>query len=133
VTLRQVEVRKLADGADGPSTAGEVVAHSAAEWAAAWTAAGGDAGAVPPIDGVDFEREVVVGLFAGQRPTGGWAIELGPARPVGGGAGASLAYAVVGPGKGCMTTQALTAPYLVAAVAGDDVTFIRSERLAACE
>jgi hypothetical protein len=123
--------RELASGSDGPSTAGEIVATSAEEWREKWAASGATIEA-PDVGGVDFSAEVAVGIFAGERPTGGWKID--PAVEVKTqGRFAAVAYAVVGPGEGCQSTQALTSPYLVLAVKGEAVRFEREERKEPCD
>ena len=123
--------RALDSGTDGPTTAGEIVAKSAEEWQEKWTASGAT---TPPPDvaDVDFEREVVVGLFAGEKPSGGWSIDPDVDVKVQGRFG-SVNYTVVGPGDGCQTSQALTAPYLVLAVKASSVRFVASEKLEPCE
>lgn len=123
--------RILGTGNDGPPTAGEIVASSAEEWQEKWTASGSTAPA-PDVSEVDFDREVVVGVFAGEKPSGGWSIDENVEVKVQGRFGA-VNYTVVGPGEGCMSSQALTFPYLVAAVRAESVRFVASERLEPCE
>lgn len=122
--------REISSGTTGSPTAGEIVATSNQEWRDKWLASEAT-GPPPEVEDVDFTKEVVVALFAGERPTGGWRIEdLEVKRQ---GTFSAVSYAVVGPGKGCMTTQALTSPYLVLAVKGERVRFESSERLEPCE
>lgn len=58
---------------------------------------------------IDFTKEYVVGVFAGEKSSGGHAIavtgiqDLGDTR--------TLSVTLTAPGEGCMNTQALTAPY----------------------
>ena len=66
--------REITSGNDGgATTAGEIVGTSADDFAQKW-AASGATGAAPDVADVDFETEVAVALFAGERPTGGWRI-----------------------------------------------------------
>lgn len=123
--------RILDSGTDGPAKAGEIVATSAAEWEEKWSGAGATTTA-PDVSEVDFEREVVVGLFAGEKPTGGWKISEDVDAKIQG-RFAAVVYTVVGPGEGCQSTQALTSPYLVAAVKANSVRFTASERMDDCE
>src|SRR4030095_13647772 len=51
----------------------EVVVQSEGDWKKLWTQHAPD-GAPPPA--VDFESELVVGVFAGQQPTAGYRIEI---------------------------------------------------------
>jgi len=123
--------RELSSGTTGSPTAGEIVATSAEEWREKWTASGATA-AVPEVGDVDFEREVAVAIFAGERPTGGWKID--PAvRVKRQGTFAAVVYEIVGPGDGCSSSQALTSPYLVLAVKGQRVRFESTERTEPCE
>ena len=123
--------RELNAGTNGPATAGEVVATSAEDWREKWVATGATVPA-PDVNDVDFGSEVVVGLFAGERSTGGWKIDPDVTVKVQG-RFAAVAYEIVGPGEGCQSTQAITAPYLVLAVKGEAVRFERSERTEPCE
>ncbi len=128
----QVRTATLAEGARGPLRAGEVVARSAAEWAATWRDHEGP-GDPPAVDGVDFAASMVVGVFAGQRPTGGFRVVPAAVKRDGGEMYA-VAYEVVSPGKGCMVSQALTSPFLVLTVpAGPQVTFSSNERAEDCQ
>lgn len=63
---------------------------------------------------IDFNRESVVFLLAGQKPTGGYAVEPRRARI----AGQTLVVDanVRVPGTDTITTQALTSPYAVVAI-----------------
>ncbi|GGJ62861.1 hypothetical protein GCM10008939_03380 [Deinococcus aquiradiocola] len=57
-----------------------------------------------------------VGVFLGQRPTGGYSVSLNNARIVGG--VLELSLNVSAPGAGTITTQALTSPWIIADVTG---------------
>ncbi len=50
----------------------QVVARTAAQWSALWKEHAGTG--APPA--VDFTRSMVVGVFAGSRPTAGFAVEI---------------------------------------------------------
>lgn len=123
--------REIATGTDGPSTPGEIVAKSADEWAQKWAGTGATA-AAPDVSDVDFEKEVAVGIFAGEKPTGGWKIGPNVEVKVQGRFGA-VSYEVIGPGEGCQSTQALTSPYLVLAVKASTVRFTKSEKTEPCK
>lgn len=128
----EVSTSTLAEGARGPLRPGEVVARSPAEWDAAWRDHEGP-GDPPAVDGVDFADSMVVGVFAGQRPTGGFRVVPGAVKR-GGGETYAVAYEVVSPGKGCMVSQALTSPFLVMVVpAAPQVTFSSNERAEDCQ
>jgi hypothetical protein len=67
---------------------------------------------------VDFSRDVVIAVAAGQRPTGGHAIAVERVAR----AGKSMTVDVVEtvPGPGCWTTQQITPPVVVVVVAAAD-------------
>jgi hypothetical protein len=124
--------RQLAAGNDGGApTPGEIVGTSADDFASKWTASGATASA-PDVGDVDFTSEVVVAIFAGERPSGGWRIGPDVDVKIQGRFGAVI-YEILGPGDGCTSTQALTHPYLVLAVKAGNVRFESSERMVPCE
>ena len=123
--------RELATGDDGAPTATELVATSAEEWAQKW-AASGATGSPPDVSDVDFEKEVAVALFLGEKPTGGWRISPDVEVRTQGQFGAVI-YEKLGPGDGCTTTQAITYPYVALAVKAKNLRFESTERMAPCE
>lgn len=62
-----------------------------------------------PLPAIDFSRYVVLALFQGERPSGGYALQVDAVRNIGG----SLIVAVgdVEPGQGCTVTDGKTAPF----------------------
>mgnify|MGYP000309458315 CR=1 FL=1 len=123
--------RELASGDGGSTTAGELVATSADEWAAKWAESGATASA-PDVSEVDFESEVAVAIFGGEKPSGGWRFGSNVAVRIQG-QFAAVAYELLGPGDGCTTSQALTTPYLALAVKGSAVRFEGTERMVPCD
>ncbi|HYF29283.1 MAG TPA: protease complex subunit PrcB family protein [Candidatus Paceibacterota bacterium] len=69
-------------------------------------ARGGQELAPPPVD---FNTEYVIGVFAGEKPTGGHMIEVTSIRDLGDTRTLSVTETV--PGASCVVTQAFTAPY----------------------
>jgi len=67
-----------------------------------------------PAPSVDFEKESVVFLIMGPRPTGGYAVT--PESVTRSGNDLFVKTRIQEPEKGAMTTQAFTAPYAVIAV-----------------
>src|SRR5215510_9631615 len=63
----------LASGVDQPT---QIVIRSQNDWAALWSRHIRTQIAPPPPPSVDFSRDMVLALFMGQRPTGGYAIEV---------------------------------------------------------
>ena len=63
---------------------------------------------------VDFSSNMVVGIFLGTRPTGGYGAEIVSAQPDGG--TLIVKYKETRPGRGSMTAQVLTSPFHLVAV-----------------
>jgi hypothetical protein len=63
---------------------------------------------------VAFDRHAVVAAFMGEKPTGGYAVVI--ERAVRRGDVLEVELALYEPGPGCMTTQAITQPFVFAAV-----------------
>ncbi len=112
----------------------EVVVRSDAEWRRAWLGAHPNrAAGPPPAPAVDFSRDLVVIVTAGEQRTGGVTVGVESVRPRADG-GVDVAYTVSRPGAGCMSTQQVTAPVDVVRLArlAGEVRFIRRERAAPC-
>lgn len=80
-----------------------------------------EAPAAPPA--VDFEERVVVFASLGQRPTGGYRVELERAVHDEDRGVVELTVREVEPGPSCMVQQVLTFPYLLAAVEAVDASY----------
>lgn len=92
-------------GQCGVAAPGARVIADAAAWQALWKEAFS-----APAPEVDFGRHVAVAVFAGLKPTGGWAPEFLPpeARD-----GLVVPYRVRGPGPGAFVIEAFTQPYAI--------------------
>ena len=88
------------------------------EYLTLWSSLVGE-GPAPPID---FERESVLIIFGGQRPTGGY--KISPQSITREGEKLVVVAPIVPPAKGSMTIQVLTAPYVVLAIEKVDVTHV---------
>jgi hypothetical protein len=93
----------------GVGEARRLIIRDANAWAEFWSEL-----RVGDTPAVDFTRDVVVAVSAGQRPTGGYEIAVGGVRQVNG----ELMVEVVEttPGPNCMTTASLTQPVDVVVV-----------------
>jgi hypothetical protein len=100
------------------------VVRSAREWAALWREHAPDRQA--PL--VDFRRNHVVAVFAGTKPTGGFEVLIGEIRR--GERRATVNVTLIKPGRGTVTTLALTQPFAMRIVPRlpDRVEFIMRER-----
>ena len=87
----------------------QIVVRSQSEWDALWARHMRVRTAPPPPPAVDFSTEMVVALFLGERPTGGYAIEMTRVERT----DSSLAvhFRVTKPDPGAMLMQVLTQPF----------------------
>lgn len=115
-------------GASGLTDPTRAVIASASEWEAAWARITSLLVPAPDVPAVDFGSAQVVLIGLGQRPSGGYGIELaGVDRAEG---AITVTVREVRPGPGCLTTQALTQPVLALALAsGSDQVQFREETL----
>jgi len=111
----------LASGVGQPT---QIVVRSQNEWTALWSRHMRAPSAPPPPPSVDFSRDMVVALFMGERPTGGYAIEVTQIERTD--AGLSIRYRTRHPDPSAMQTQALTQPFHLIKLArvDDSVTFV---------
>ena len=98
-------------------------ARSAGEWATLWNQHAGER----PRPPVDFAREMVVGVFLGSRPTGGFSIDVVGAREEGG--ALVVQYRETRPPPRSVAAQILTSPYHIVTLParGGDVRFEKIE------
>ena len=87
----------------------ELVVHDAASWEGTWERLTAATVPAPDRPVVDFSRDVVLVVAAGERPSGGWRVTVDAVRPAADG-GLDVTYTVAGPAPECFTTQVITAP-----------------------
>jgi len=109
----------LAKGAQsGVREPTQVVIRSRDDWLVFWGRHARMQAGPPSAPPVDFSREMVVALFMGERPTGGYAIEI--TRVERADSGLAVHYRSKGPDQGAMLTQALTQPFHLIKLPRDD-------------
>lgn len=116
------EVRVVASGSNAamsPAARVAILASNEAAFRTEWARVVGTA----ELPAVDFETESVVFLLAGQRNTGGYAIEAVSATVEG--EMLVVDATVRSPGARAIVTDALTSPYAVVAVKARGVTTVR--------
>jgi hypothetical protein len=102
----------------------QVAIRTREEWVALWarhTRAQVQPSSAPPVD---FSREMVVGIFLGERATGGYEVEITKAER--GETGLRIHYRSKSPDPGAMVTQARTQPYHVIKLVRDDSPLVFS-------
>ena len=96
----------------GVTTQQESVARTPEEWQRLWQAH--QPGGARPLPALDFSREMAIAIFAGQRPTGGFAVAVEQVTESA--SGIEVVYRVTPPPPGSMVSQALTSPFQIIAV-----------------
>jgi hypothetical protein len=94
----------------GVETMRQVTVRTAAEWQKLWKEHSPD----EKLPVVDFNANMVVGIFLGSKPSAGYQVEILNVRPEGN--DVVVEYAQKQPGRGMMTAQILTEPYDLVAV-----------------
>ena len=94
-----------------------IVARDQAKLDEVWDLAGVDPSTDDRVGAVDLRTHTVVGFFAGERATGGYAIEVKMSKEE---RGTVLNAEVVAPPIGAMVTQAFTYPFVVVAIPRGD-------------
>jgi hypothetical protein len=121
---QQVTIRTLGQGAVSQiQQQRRVVVRTEAEWRRLWTQHAG-AEAAPPA--VDFRRDMVLAAFMGERPTGGFQVQIAGVRRDRG----SLLVDVreQQPRPDDIVTQAFTAPFHLVAVPRSDARVVWGPR-----
>jgi hypothetical protein len=113
IVLALVPFVSIGEGtASGIADPREVVVRSEQEWKTLWRQ---HAPSGPP-PAVDFRKEIVVGVFAGQRPTEGYRVEI--VRVERESEGFSVVYRVEGPAPDALAAQVLTQPFKLVRLPG---------------
>ncbi len=93
----------LSSGIDEP---GQFIVRNAADWAALWQRIQSHRRPTPTLPEVDFEREMMIVVAAGQHRTGGYSIRIDRAWREG--AKTIIVVHEEAPGPGCVVASAIT-------------------------
>jgi hypothetical protein len=106
------------------SAARQATVRDREEWASLWRAHGSSR----PLPGVDFSREMVVGVFLGSRPNAGFAVEIVGYREAGD--AVVVQYREITPAPDAITAQVIVSPYDMVAIPkrAGSVTFEKAGR-----
>lgn len=120
------DVLKAGQQAFGFEKAAEKVIRTEAEWTEVWKAIESTRVPRPPPDPVDFSKSCLIGVFAGERRTGGYSLAIQAVTRKPDGKTLLVDVRESGPAKGKMVTQAFTSPYVIVRVPrGDFVLEVR--------
>ncbi|MDB5264452.1 MAG: hypothetical protein JWN64_23 [Parcubacteria group bacterium] len=78
-----------------------------------------------PVPDVDFSKEYVVAIFAGQKSSGGYSVKVSKIEDST--TTRKVYITLTAPGSGCITIQALTSPYQFVRVSNTTLTLSRQE------
>lgn len=120
-----VSFRVLDSGvhASGVTNATNYAAYSESSYLKLWGMVHGTDKTPPP--NVDFSTEYVIGVFAGQKPTGGYTVAVDTVSDENG--TRTVHIALTKPGPGCITNQMVTSPYQLIAVPRSDAALAHAE------
>ncbi len=106
-----------------------LIIKNAKDWTQLWNSLGHSA--LPPE--VDFTSDMIIGVFQGEKSTGGYGIEINKIIEKGNAIEASVTE--TSPGRGCMVTLAFTSPFQVVKAQRSDkeVVFKTEKVITQCE
>jgi len=104
----------------------QVTVRDQTEWEALWKRHTSNQSPPLPVPVVDFGTEMVVGLFAGDKTTGGYEVEITGAELKG--SNLYIFYLEKNPAPGGMTIQAVTQPFHLIKLARQDIPVVFVKR-----
>jgi hypothetical protein len=94
----------------------QIVVRSPEQWKALWKKHVASDPNSPPAPAVDFNNNIVAAVFSGEKPTGGYAVEIIAAEKSDG--ALLIYYREMSPRPGSIVTQVLTQPFHMVTVSG---------------
>ena len=94
----------------------QMVVRSPEQWKALWKRHVASDPNSPPAPAVDFNNNVVAAVFSGEKPTGGYTVEITAAEKSDG--ALLIHYREMSPRPGGIVTQVLTQPFHIVTIAG---------------
>lgn len=86
---------------------------------------GNDASNTPPIPQIDFSRQEVVAVFAGEKPTGGYDIAVSGIQDSSN--ERMVSVTITAPGPSCMVAESQTSPFQVVTVPVSTLPFAHTD------
>jgi hypothetical protein len=114
-------------------TSGSRVVGDTATWSALWAQMWANESAPPALPAVDFSTTSVLVAWMGQRPTGGYEIDVTRVTESAGMASANVVW--TSPGPACPTVQLVTSPIVVVSIPHRDpasVQFLVTQATRSC-
>jgi hypothetical protein len=104
----------------------QIAIRNQAEWTELWKRHAANKPKQPLLPEINFGQEMVVAVFLGEKPTGGYGIQIIQVAKTD--RGVEVSYREQSPAPGAMTIQALTQPFHIVRIPknnGDEVSFRR--------
>ena len=105
----------------------QIVVQSVSDWKGLWQNHTAPQQEAPPPPGIDFGREIVIGVFLGSRPTGGYVAEI--VSIVKDNGMTTVTFKESTPPHGSMVTQSLTQPFHLVRVPKKGIQTVRFRRV----
>lgn len=120
---------KAGSNAFGQPKPAESLVRTKPEWEAVWKSMESTTVPRPPAPEIDFGKTSVIVVFAGEKPTGGYKLEVRSVTRTSDGKTLIVDVLEKAPGKGAIVTQAFTSPYQAIGVpAGDFAVEVKRSR-----
>jgi hypothetical protein len=123
---RILKIRHLATGnSSGIHESVIVAAGDAVAWQGLWDRHTANITPKPALPAVDFSKEMVIAVFDGDKPTGGYTLRI--KKVVSTPKATEVKVATTSPSKGAATSQMVTQPYDIVATPKTDAPVQRQE------
>jgi hypothetical protein len=117
MTVTQLKFETLAKNTrSGVREPLQIVVRSPEQWKALWKKHVGSDPNSPPAPAVDFNNNIIAAVFSGEKPTGGYTVEITAAEKSDG--MLLIHYRETSPRPGGIVTQALTQPFHIVTIVG---------------
>jgi len=124
---RQIPFQTIAKGTrSGVSEAGQVIVRTQAEWNALWQKHSSMESSPSQAPAIDFNKEIVIGIFRGQKPTGGYDVEITSVERSNG--TLIVSFREKSPQPGAVLTQAFTQPFHMVRIEINETLAVRFRR-----
>ena len=104
----------------------QIVVRTQAEWNALWQKHTSMESNPPPAPAIDFNKELIIGIFLGQKPTGGYEVEVTSVERSEG--MLTVSFREKSPRPGAILTQAFTQPFHIVRIGINGTESVRFRR-----
>jgi len=126
-STEQVSFKTIAKGArSGVREPSQIVIRSQSEWQKLWRQHTSTSTAPAPLPAVDFDKEMVAAVFLGEKPTGGYDIEIVSVERSAD--TLTVSFKEGDPQPGGITTQAFTQPFHIVSISIEGTPSVRFRR-----